>query len=636
MNLRKALTAFLIAVIWMTSLSGSIAQAEMPYAITVDLTNQIVTIYSTADDSIVRQMLCSTARKGYTTPEGVFEMAPIRRDTEREKWYYLYYYNDYVQYASRITGNILFHSMPYTAKDESTLQLDEAKQFGYPASHGCIRLLNEDSKFIAENCLPGTLVKIYRSEEPQEELRSLLFTGGYTSESGLTYDQFLGIPDDPDTLGRFSSGQEVLDLQYRLRALGYLNDEISETYNTATVNAVKQFQADIGCEQNGQVTPALYSFIFSPDAPTSISVTLTSGVSGPLVRKLQESLTSLRLYEGELDGIYDVDVIQSIRLFQQAYGYAASDEATPEMQQAIRHEAEQLAALFGASSYTCEQSFEAVPMATVVTSSKVRIRSEASTDSEPLDKVGDGEQVLVHETDGTWSKVQYENTVGYMMNSYLEASSSEMLTLHYTGANGQSYTIGNTIEQYRSGASLPAEAFAKRLASVAGSRESVSTEYATVSTGAETLKLNLRTDDSPDGEIIAELLNGSEAKVLHKGDAWTLVESEAGVGYLMNDYLSFHTVVKEEEPVSETEEMIDELLEEQPDSVIYATVQAPGGTADVFDVDSDDANQIGYLPHETQVVLVSIDDGWCYIDFMGNRGYMREETLSFDLNDGLI
>ena len=40
-------------------------------------------------------------------------------------------------------------------------------------------------------------------------------------------------------------------------------------------------------------------------------VTITEGMSGPLVRSLQENLAALELYTGEIDSIYDVDVIES-------------------------------------------------------------------------------------------------------------------------------------------------------------------------------------------------------------------------------------------------------------------------------------------------------------------------------------
>ena len=52
---------------------GASAQSkyEKPYYIMVDLTNQVVTVYNTADDTIARQMICSTGLQD-TTPRGTY------------------------------------------------------------------------------------------------------------------------------------------------------------------------------------------------------------------------------------------------------------------------------------------------------------------------------------------------------------------------------------------------------------------------------------------------------------------------------------------------------------------------------------------------------------------------------------
>ena len=59
----KRMASFFLAIVVGIGIlpAFSAAHAEdMPYAIAVDLTNQIVTVYSTADGRVVRQMLCST------------------------------------------------------------------------------------------------------------------------------------------------------------------------------------------------------------------------------------------------------------------------------------------------------------------------------------------------------------------------------------------------------------------------------------------------------------------------------------------------------------------------------------------------------------------------------------------------
>ena len=615
----------------------TIACAEnMPYAIEVDLTNQIVTIYSTADGSVVRQMLCSAGLND-STPEGIYSLPKKQRESERGEWYYFYTFKCYAKYATRIYKGILFHSIPYNEQRESTISKSGLEDFGYPASHGCIRLRVEDAKFIAENCLQGTAVRIYSSNEPDAELRALLYESSYTNENGLSYDDYLGIPDDPDALGRFSTGPEVEDLQYRLRALGFYSDEISGTYRTSTINAVKQVQKALGLEQTGYTTPELKEIIYSSEAPTAMNIELSEGMSGPVVLELQKNLQTLSLYEGDLDSVYDVEVVEAVNRFQQIYGYPVSNAVSAETQQAIYYEAGKVEALFLGSEYVCESTTESIPMAIVDSSVRVRIRERASTNSEALDKVTDGEQLLLLEKGDEWSKVQYGSTVGYMKNVFLQFTTWDTVTLTFSEVGGdQVYTIGNTLAEYQAGAPFPAETFAAYLAND-GSLEDYEgiSQYATVNTGSDGTLLNLRSTPSTSADVVSTLANGSELKVLLKSADWSLVESDSGSGYLMNDYLDFWSgpddFFGEEETVDAAED--DAGFVGSVTAVVYS---GEAGTSDVFDLDSDDATKIGYLPDGTEVIVVESDDDWSLIDFQGNRGYMRNEELRFVLTEDYI
>ena len=74
--------------------------------------------------------------------------------------------NVYGQYASRIVGSILFHSVPYVSQDKSSLEWWEYDKLGQKASLGCIRLAVADAKWIYNNCIPGTKVEFYSSSNP--------------------------------------------------------------------------------------------------------------------------------------------------------------------------------------------------------------------------------------------------------------------------------------------------------------------------------------------------------------------------------------------------------------------------------------------------------------------------------------
>ena len=90
MRIRKLLAALLCLMLCLPTLPA-FADERLPYAIEVDIANQIVTVYSAADGSIVRQMLCSTGMNG-GTPIGTFHLTEKGRASERTEWTYLAQY----------------------------------------------------------------------------------------------------------------------------------------------------------------------------------------------------------------------------------------------------------------------------------------------------------------------------------------------------------------------------------------------------------------------------------------------------------------------------------------------------------------------------------------------------------------
>ena len=116
------------------------AAYDLPYYIEVDLTNQIVTIYNTSDNTVARQMLCSTGASGHETPKGVYYLPPKDRSDERSEWYNFYALRVYAKWATRIINGYLFHSIPCNRPNLESMSQTAVKQFGMPASHGCVRL----------------------------------------------------------------------------------------------------------------------------------------------------------------------------------------------------------------------------------------------------------------------------------------------------------------------------------------------------------------------------------------------------------------------------------------------------------------------------------------------------------------
>lgn len=136
------------------------APGKMPYHIKVNKQMNTVTIYKANKKGkytkAVKAMVCSAGRG---TPLGTFKTS--------DKYYWkAMVHGVWAQYATRITGKILFHSVPYDTHEKDTLITGYYNRLGGTASAGCVRLSVEDAKWIIENCPSGTTVEIYNSSDP--------------------------------------------------------------------------------------------------------------------------------------------------------------------------------------------------------------------------------------------------------------------------------------------------------------------------------------------------------------------------------------------------------------------------------------------------------------------------------------
>lgn len=132
------------------------------YSIKVNRQMNCVTVYtydSKGKYTIpVRAMVCSCGLNGGTIL-GDFKIY------FQKEWNALL--NDvYGHYVSGISGNYLFHSVPYYSTDENKLETEEYNKLGSDGSLGCVRLAVADSKWIYENCPVGTPVTIYDDSNP--------------------------------------------------------------------------------------------------------------------------------------------------------------------------------------------------------------------------------------------------------------------------------------------------------------------------------------------------------------------------------------------------------------------------------------------------------------------------------------
>lgn len=178
----KLLSVFAVLVCCMLFMTEKAeAKESKDYVIKVNLGTNCVTIYK--EGKPVKAMICSPSEE---TPVGTFYTP------QKYRWHEMIG-NCYAQYCTRITTGILFHSVWYYKNgDKSTMSVSAYNVMGQKASHGCVRLLCEDAKWIYDNCALGTKVTTFWGTSKDDPLGRPGFTPIKTG-AVMSWD-----PTDPD------------------------------------------------------------------------------------------------------------------------------------------------------------------------------------------------------------------------------------------------------------------------------------------------------------------------------------------------------------------------------------------------------------------------------------------------------
>ncbi|MBQ8161155.1 MAG: peptidoglycan-binding protein, partial [Clostridia bacterium] len=233
----------------------------VPFHITVDVTNQAVTVYSRDENGeytvVVRQMICSTGTKKNPSDVGEFVL-----NGRKTRWCYFPTWGDYAQYWTQINPSIAFHSVIYSRVDTMSLSIKSYRNLGSRASHGCVRLLVNDAKWIYDNVGKGTVVTITESLPKDPELKASLKAPELNRKNMLPVATpqptaepiYVSGAQPPQPLTKMQlndSGENVWWLQQKLTELGYYHGKCSGTFLAGTQEAVRAFQKDAGLRVNG-------------------------------------------------------------------------------------------------------------------------------------------------------------------------------------------------------------------------------------------------------------------------------------------------------------------------------------------------------------------------------------------------
>lgn len=151
-NSSVATSSQIVSAINVSNINTLDIESLTDYLVYVDTTSQNTNVYTGSKNkwALKKSMKCSTGVKDKETPSGVYTVQ------NRDTWFFSEKFKQGGKYWVQFDGDYLFHSVPYD-KDQKTV-LDTT--LGTPASHGCIRLSLEDSKWLYDTLPKGSKIII--------------------------------------------------------------------------------------------------------------------------------------------------------------------------------------------------------------------------------------------------------------------------------------------------------------------------------------------------------------------------------------------------------------------------------------------------------------------------------------------
>ena len=228
-------------------------------------------------------------------------------------------------------------------------------------------------------------------------------------------------------------------------------------------------------------------------------------------------------------------------------------------------------------------------------SGSLNLRRDALPGSPVLARIPKGTTIRIDEKLSAWSRTTYGGQTGYVMNTYL--------TFH----QGKPEISGGT------------------------------TAVVTTVSGS----LNLRTEPSLSGGVIARIPQYATVNVQQRGDSWCYVVYNDTIGYVMTSYLTFDGDSAQTPP--EGGDASDESGSGSGDNsenagnaggnssgTMTAYVQTESGSLNLREQPGSAYRVLRTIPRGSAVTVLSYGDPWCQVTYAGTEGYVMTSFLRFD------
>lgn len=257
-----------------------------------------------------------------------------------------------------------------------------------------------------------------------------------------------------------------------------------------------------------------------------------------------------------------------------------------------------------------------------ITTETARLREQPQTDSKVLELASLGEKVeILEEVDG-WYKVKYKNITGYIRADLIEVEKKEENTT----------TESNTTEaENTSTESTTAENTTVESTTTEANTSEVE-EKATVEKGKYTISENVKLKIIPliSSIELNEVNKDAEVEVTEVLNDWAKIKTTDGKeGWVITEKLISTQVANTENNQQEnTQEQTVTTETTTTSQATTKTMYVNSQTINVRQKPDKTSQVIKQLSINTEVKVLSTDNGWAYVDVNGTKGYIAENLLS--------
>lgn len=290
-----------------------------------------------------------------------------------------------------------------------------------------------------------------------------------------------------------------------------------------------------------------------------------------------------------------------------------------------------------------------------------RLRKEASEDSTILELISLGEEVEILGQSGNWYQVEYKGITGYLRNDLIQVDGETQSNGSETATSGETVDTSATAQNNTQtgnevGTTSENNPQAENANNLTGTENTESTEpqnttgeqangdtttTGTTGTTENEEDLTGKYQFTQDVEIkITPLINSLTVSSVKSGDTieiqdkvndWVLVSNENIQGWARFNILS-KVVETDQNQVLTTENIAQTTPEtqEQPETQEpqTKTMYVNSQTVNVRSAASQEASVVTQLSINTQVTVISEQNGWAEVTFNGGNGYIASNLLS--------